>query len=108
MVPEMSDNSGNPSFQFMNLSPEITLQPPLSCGGFGPGLILVRPSHYSQWEHHNTTLDREPIQKRAEEGYVVVQNYIQGYPKCGQPGGSDQNREERDYTTSNARVTHLD
>jgi len=73
MDPEMSDDSDIQSSQLIELSPQIILQPPLSRRGFGPGLIIVRPSHYSRWEHDNITLDPEPIQKWAEEGYAVIQ-----------------------------------
>jgi carboxymethylenebutenolidase len=59
----MSGNLDNASLQLIDLSPEIVLQPPLFRRAFGPGLILVRPSHYSQYERHNITLDPEPVQK---------------------------------------------
>jgi carboxymethylenebutenolidase len=51
----------------------ITLQPPLSNRGHGPGLILIVPEEYHKYEFMNKSLDPEPLQKWAEEGYAVLQ-----------------------------------
>ena len=50
----------------------LTLQPPLSRRGRGPGLILLLDP--TQPYHRSTkTLDPPPLQKWAEEGYAVAQ-----------------------------------
>ncbi|KAL1859902.1 acetylcholinesterase activity protein [Paecilomyces lecythidis] len=55
------------------LAPNAILQPPLSRRGHGPGLILVIPASYGAYGKNNETLDPEPVQKWAEEGYAVVE-----------------------------------
>ena len=50
----------------------LTLQPPLSRRGRGPGLILLLDP--TQLYHGSPkTLDPAPLQKWAEEGYAVAQ-----------------------------------
>jgi carboxymethylenebutenolidase len=61
-----------PSAKSITIAPRITLQPPLSRRGHGPGLIIVTSKEYNAieiFEH----LDPAPLQKWAEEGYAVVQ-----------------------------------
>lgn len=80
-----------PNAQPIQISPEITIQPPLTRRGTGPGLILVVPPkwvvdhmnrlflEYIQTKgnedqcHVQKTLDPEPLKKWAEEGYAVAQ-----------------------------------
>ncbi|KAJ4412568.1 hypothetical protein N0V85_003661 [Neurospora sp. IMI 360204] len=78
-----------PNAQPIIISPEITIQPPLTRRGTGPGLILaVPPAKQVESEnrfilkygpkngnedHSQKTLDPEPLKKWAEEGYAVVQ-----------------------------------
>ncbi|KAL1966225.1 hypothetical protein VTN77DRAFT_4777 [Rasamsonia byssochlamydoides] len=62
-----------PSAPAVTLAPNIVLQPPLSRRGHGPGLLLVLPAGYEEFKSSNETLDPDPRQKWAEEGYAVVQ-----------------------------------
>ncbi|KHE85175.1 hypothetical protein GE21DRAFT_5201, partial [Neurospora crassa] len=78
-----------PKAQPIIISPDITLQPPLTRRGTGPGLILAVPSakrveaanrfalDYGIIEANKDqgpkTLDPGPLKKWAEEGYAVVQ-----------------------------------
>ncbi|KAH8733006.1 hypothetical protein GQ44DRAFT_745239 [Phaeosphaeriaceae sp. PMI808] len=64
------------------ISPHITLQPPLSRRGTGPGLILVL-DHYALTEQSEKHLDPPPLQKWAEEGFAVVQLLVPGNPEEG-------------------------
>ncbi|KAE8152845.1 hypothetical protein BDV25DRAFT_127708 [Aspergillus avenaceus] len=52
---------------------DILLQPPLSRCGRGPGLVIIRPVGYAEYQRGNTSLDPEPVLKWAEESYAVVQ-----------------------------------
>ena len=56
-----------------SLSPNMTLQRPLSRCGRGPGLVLLRPASHAPCNDQNTGLDPAPLQKWAEESYAVVQ-----------------------------------
>ena len=56
----------------IQVTPDITIQPPLSRRGAGPGLILV-VSAVLDLGGHDKTLDPPPLQKWAEEGYAVAQ-----------------------------------
>ncbi|KAJ5503809.1 hypothetical protein N7463_006683 [Penicillium fimorum] len=64
--------SGLPSAQ-VELNPYVTIQPPLSRCGHGPGLILIRPLCYATCEQQNKTLDPEPLKKWGEESFTVAQ-----------------------------------
>lgn len=55
-----------PSAPSVTLSPNATLQPPLSRLGHGPGLILLTAFENESFE--NDTLDPEPSKKWAEVG----------------------------------------
>jgi carboxymethylenebutenolidase len=61
-----------PNAPCIQVTLEITIQPPLSRRGTGPGLILIVANHLDL-NHHAKTLDPPPIQKWAEEGYAVSQ-----------------------------------
>ncbi|PGH35276.1 carboxymethylenebutenolidase [[Emmonsia] crescens] len=61
-----------PSAPPKQLSPNLTLQPPLSRRGHGPGLLLVLPDNMVL-DKTKETLDPPPLQKWAEEGYSVVE-----------------------------------
>jgi carboxymethylenebutenolidase len=64
----VSSTSARPIF----LAQNAALQPPLSRLGKGPGLLLVVPEEYKAG-NQKKTLDPEPCQKWAEEGFVVVE-----------------------------------
>jgi carboxymethylenebutenolidase len=64
------------------ISPHLTLQPPLSRRGKGPGLILIL-DHYAQIEESEKHLDPPPLQKWAEEGFAVVQLLVPGKVEDG-------------------------
>ncbi|RHZ54485.1 hypothetical protein CDV55_104306 [Aspergillus turcosus] len=68
-----SSSTSLPSAPRVELNPRVVLQPPLSRCGHGPGLILIRPSHFAECQEKNKSLDPEPLQKWAEESYAVVQ-----------------------------------
>lgn len=55
------------------ISPTLTLQPPLSRRGHGPGLVLLVDPSLDLANCHDKTLDPPPLQKWAEEGYAVAQ-----------------------------------
>jgi carboxymethylenebutenolidase len=60
-----------PSAKSVILGPGITLQPPLSRLGHGPGLIILIPT-----TSPSTTASSDylaPLQKWAEEGFAVVE-----------------------------------
>ena len=61
-----------PSAKQVTISSEVTLEPPLTRRGNGPGLILLVPSGLDL-NGHDKTLDPPPLQKWAEEGYAVAQ-----------------------------------
>ena len=65
-----------PSAPVVLLAPNLSLQPPLSRRGHGPGLIVVDPGYDLQAlpsaEPPSQTLDPAPQYKWAEEGYAVV------------------------------------
>lgn len=56
----------------VQITPEITVQPPLSRRGTGPGLVLIVSSDL-ELGHHEKTLDPPPLQKWAEESFAVAQ-----------------------------------
>lgn len=59
--------------QIISESPSIVLQPPLTRRGTGPGLIVTLPPSLSlQPNPKGKSLDPEPVQKWAEEGFAVV------------------------------------
>jgi len=55
-----------PSAKAFSVSPTITVQPPLSRLGAGPGLILLVPTELDL-SPSSKTLDPPPLQKWAEE-----------------------------------------
>jgi len=61
-----------PSAKPISVSETITVQPPLSRLGTGPGLLLLLP-HEISLEGSTKTLDPPPLKKWAEEGYAVAQ-----------------------------------
>lgn len=79
----MSDpKSQIPSHPRIEISPHLTLQPPLTRRGTGPGLILVL-DHYAPLETSEKTVDPPPLIKWAEEGYCVAQILVPGKPEDG-------------------------
>lgn len=69
----MVDSSSLPNAPIIELGNGVTLQPPLSRCGRGPGLIIVRPSSHAGCQSKNNSLDPAPLTKWAEESYAVVQ-----------------------------------
>ncbi|KAL2020630.1 hypothetical protein VTK56DRAFT_8120 [Thermocarpiscus australiensis] len=61
-----------PSAPCVEITPEISVQAPLSRRGTGPGLVLV-VSNALNLSPSGKTLDPPPLQKWAEEGYAVAQ-----------------------------------
>ncbi|KAH7037414.1 uncharacterized protein B0I36DRAFT_371929 [Microdochium trichocladiopsis] len=60
------------------LSPTLTIHAPLTHRGHGPGIVIVTDSATSQTATNgdaqpHETLDPQPLQKWAEEGYVVAE-----------------------------------
>ena len=72
ITPPSSSSQRAPPPLPRTISPSITLQPPLSRRGKGPGLVLVL-DHYAAREAKDGCLDPPPLQKWAEEGFAVVQ-----------------------------------
>ena len=68
----MTDPSILPSAKPIPFGP-IIIQPPLTRSGSGPGLFILRPAGFADWQGQNQTLDPEPLQKWAEEGFAVAQ-----------------------------------
>lgn len=64
-----------PSAECFQVTPDVSIQPPLSRRGSGPGLVLVVPATLDLCRH-DKTLDPPPRQKWAEEGYAVAQILI--------------------------------
>lgn len=68
-----------PSAPPVTLASNITLQPPLSRRGSGPGLLTIVPADRKDtllptgWK---TPLDPAPLLKWAEEGYCVLQMVV--------------------------------
>ncbi|KAK8016754.1 carboxymethylenebutenolidase [Apiospora rasikravindrae] len=62
-----------PSAPSIAVSPTLTLQPPLTRRGHGPGLVLLVDPSLDLSNCHDKTLDPPPLQKWAEEGYAVAQ-----------------------------------
>ncbi|KAK0207866.1 hypothetical protein DFS33DRAFT_1467845 [Desarmillaria ectypa] len=63
-----------PSAPLVTLSKNAVLQPPLTRRGTGPGMIVFLPPAlaFEASTEANKTLDPEPVQKWAEEGFAVV------------------------------------
>lgn len=60
-----------PAAEIVELGNGISLQPPLSRKGHGPGLIVIVPAGSHQ--QHITSDLLPPLQKWAEEGFAVVE-----------------------------------
>lgn len=69
--------SNGPNAPPQRISPHLTLQPPLTRRGHGPGLILVL-DHYASVEQSENNLDPPPLVKWAEEGFAVAQVMVPG------------------------------
>jgi carboxymethylenebutenolidase len=61
-----------PSAPLVQLSKNVVLQPPLTRRGTGPGMFAFLPADDSLGPRKSKSLDPEPIQKWAEEGFAVV------------------------------------
>ncbi|PVH86371.1 NTF2-like protein [Cadophora sp. DSE1049] len=71
-----------------SVATDILLQTPLSRRGEGPGLLLIVPRDYQgrNTSDANKTLDPEPLQKWAEEGFAVAEARFGGVLEhCEQP-----------------------
>jgi len=62
-----------PNAQPVKLAPNLTIHAPLSRKGYGPGILIVRSSVSPDQRNAEKTLDPEPLQKWAEEGFVCVE-----------------------------------
>lgn len=73
-----------PSAPVVEVTADISIQPPLCRRGKGPGLVLV-VSAGLDLSRHESTLDPPPRQKWAEEGYAVAQILVDdGLSKIGE------------------------
>lgn len=63
-----------PSAPLISITSTLSLQPPLSRKGKGPGLLIFSPDYHSSYANvkEKKTLDPLPLFKWAEEGYAVV------------------------------------
>ncbi|ORY56970.1 carboxymethylenebutenolidase, partial [Pseudomassariella vexata] len=61
-----------PSAKPERLTPTLTIHAPLSRHGNGPGIVIVTLRNSARETCHNETLDPEPLQKWAEEGFTVA------------------------------------
>ncbi|KAJ5980611.1 hypothetical protein N7481_007909 [Penicillium waksmanii] len=57
----------------IKLNHKLTVHAPLSRRGHGPGIIIIRTDTTTSMKNQRVTLDPEPLQKWAEEGYTVAQ-----------------------------------
>lgn len=62
-----------PSAPVVQLADSLTLQPPLTRRGHGPGLVILVPAYEICPVEAAKSLDPPPLQKWAEEGFAVVQ-----------------------------------
>lgn len=60
-----------PSAPCVQVTQDISIQPPLSRRGTGPGLVLIVSAALDLGSHEKT-LDPPPLKKWAEEGYAVA------------------------------------
>ncbi|KAK2785242.1 hypothetical protein FQN52_008581 [Onygenales sp. PD_12] len=79
-----------PSAPPKQIHADLTIQPPLSRRGHGPGLVIVLPDPI-QLDEIKQTLDPPPCQKWAEEGYAVAEVKI----PVASPEGSSASAVER-------------
>ncbi|KAI1077452.1 carboxymethylenebutenolidase [Whalleya microplaca] len=68
-----------PNAPSRKINSRVTIQPPLSRRGRGPGLVLLVDSTLDLRKHEKT-LDPPPLQKWAEEGFTVAQIEISESP----------------------------
>jgi carboxymethylenebutenolidase len=61
-----------PSAPVIQAAPSVTIQPPLSRAGKGPGLIILI-DQVSATKASTESIDPPPLQKWAEESFVVAQ-----------------------------------
>ncbi|KGO48626.1 hypothetical protein PEX1_103640 [Penicillium expansum] len=70
-----------PNAQPVKLAPNLTIHAPLSRQGHGPGMLIIRSLVNLNEVNTVPTLDPEPIQKWAEEGYVTLEIEVsEGHP----------------------------
>ncbi|KAH6705080.1 hypothetical protein BKA61DRAFT_616852 [Leptodontidium sp. MPI-SDFR-AT-0119] len=74
MISPQEENS-HLSAKPLSVATDTLLQTPLSKRGAGPGLLLIVPRDYQgrNFGGLNETLDPEPLQKWAEEGFAVAE-----------------------------------
>ncbi|OJJ43490.1 hypothetical protein ASPZODRAFT_102831 [Penicilliopsis zonata CBS 506.65] len=91
-------------FEPVQLTPRLAIQAPLSRQGHGPGMLIVRSAIAPEQAQKHETLDPDPLQKWAEESYVVAQieasedhatiredihaavKALESHEKCSKPG----------------------
>jgi carboxymethylenebutenolidase len=61
-----------PSAPVIQATPSVTIQPPLSRAGKGPGLIILIDQECAT-KASTESIDPPPLQKWAEESFVVAQ-----------------------------------
>lgn len=71
-----------PSAPLITLASNVSLQPPLSHCGKGPGLLVVLPpapidGTPEAQQHEKKPLDPPPAYKWAEEGYAVLEMVVE-------------------------------
>lgn len=71
--PAASNLSPVRPFNPASLAPNVRLQLPLSRRGKGPGLLIFVPDQGRRASKSTKTLEPEPLQKWAEEGFVVIE-----------------------------------
>jgi carboxymethylenebutenolidase len=65
-----------PSAELKELAPGVSLLPPLTRRGYGPGLIIILPNGTPSYKERGTLCEDgipPPLLKWSEEGFAVVQ-----------------------------------
>lgn len=79
---DMEDLELRPDAQPREIRKDMSLQPPLTHRGRGPGLVVVLPPRLSMRPHVTLglkpPLDPDPVKKWAEQGFNVVGLHITG------------------------------
>jgi len=75
-----------PTAELKELGSGVTLLPPLSRRGYGPGLIIVLPSGTPEYKAGGTLCEDgvpPPLLKWSEEGFAVVQILESAFERTG-------------------------
>jgi carboxymethylenebutenolidase len=87
-----------PSAPAVHVAPSVTIQPPLSRAGKGPGLIILVDQE-SATKASTESIDPPPLQKWAEESFVVAQIDLSRLQKSFEETLSDTLVFIKDHTT---------